>query len=179
MKKVGILALQGSFAEHGEMLQLCETDFVWVKTKENLKSITHLIIPGGESTTLLKLLNLFGLWADLESRVQHRDLQILGTCAGAILCEKLGMPIEIERNAYGAQQASCVTKLQSEVFPDLNGVFIRAPKIKIVETSHCNVSILAKKEEAPVMVEWENFIALSFHPELSKSVDIYKYFLAK
>lgn len=145
-KKVGILAIQGSFAEHGTMLKSMGVDFVWVKDKETLASITHLIIPGGESTTMRKLLGAYGMWKVLKDRIMGYGagdkgpgenpippnthpipLAVFGTCAGAIILADF-MDIEVERNAYGGQQESFITDLEFKR-GSFKGVFIRAPKI--------------------------------------------------
>jgi len=167
--KIGILALQGSFAEHAKMLESLQQDFTFIKSKQDLKNITHLIIPGGESTTLEKLLHQNDMWQSLE----NKKLKIFGTCAGAILCQKLGMDIEIQRNAYGAQQASFITDLESERFSNLQGVFIRAPKM-----INKKAKILATFKQDPVLLEQDRFLACSFHPELNQETRIHEYFLS-
>ena len=172
--KVGILALQGSFAEHGHVLKRLEVDFIWVRTLEELESVSHLIIPGGESTTMVKLLKMFDMWEVLKSRLESDDLKLFGTCAGAILCQYLGMDIEVERNAYGAQQGSFVGTLESEFFSEIPGTFIRAPKF-----SHhgASVKVLASHQDQPVLLEDGPFLAATFHPELTEENRIHKYFL--
>lgn len=187
MKKVGILALQGSFAEHGKVLERLGEDFVWVRCLDDLKDLTHLIVPGGESTTLTILLQEYGMWEEIQKKLENSKtgkeeklFKIFGTCAGAILCSKWGMDIEVERNAYGAQQESAVTILDSEKFSELEGVFIRAPRFK-VESARCkeqnSVRVLASWNEEPVFVEQGNFLAASFHPELTEDVRVHEYFL--
>ncbi len=131
-KKVGVLAIQGSFAEHGNVLRKMGVDFVWVRDLATLKGITHLIIPGGESTTMTKLLKEFGMWDFLQlairlrstnyaGQVNNKKLAILGTCAGAILISRLFSDVgfTVDRNAYGGQQSSFITKLESSGFTDL------------------------------------------------------------
>ena len=172
---IGILALQGSFAEHGAMLDRLGQEYVWVRSGDDLSGLTHLIIPGGESTTLLKLLKNSGMWSLIKKSVQRKELKIMGTCAGAILCEKLGMRIRVSRNAYGAQQSSFTADLDSSRFPGLRGVFIRAPKISV--RAHCNTPLLATYKDEPVMVEQDNFLVMSFHPELAGEERVYEYFL--
>ncbi len=175
--KVGILALQGSFAEHAQVLECLGVDFVLVRDKDTLESITHLIIPGGESTTMTKLLKQFGMWEAIQSAISHKQLTILGTCAGAILISKLfpDCGFTVERNAYGAQQGSFVSDLVSEIFPGLEGVFIRAPKIILKDDS--KLEVLASHGETPVLVKGEGFWAMSFHPELGEEVRIHQAFL--
>ncbi len=188
--KVGILALQGSFAEHEAVLRKLKQEFVLVKTKQDLKGLTHLIIPGGESTTLEKLLRKAGMWegiegrmihstgsgqANVECRIESKKLKIFGTCAGAIILAKLGMDIEIERNGYGSQQDSFEAELESEMFSELQGIFIRAPKFKVGKMG----IVLANFNDQPVLVEQDNFLVCSFHPELIGETRIHKYFLKK
>ncbi|MCF7812359.1 pyridoxal 5'-phosphate synthase glutaminase subunit PdxT [Candidatus Gracilibacteria bacterium] len=170
------MALQGSFAEHAEILQTIGADFSFVRCREDVQGLTHLIIPGGESSTLTKLLKDSGMWEEILKQVQDDTLQILGTCAGAILLEKLGMDLYCDRNGYGAQQESFLADLQSEKFPNLKGVFIRAPKFSRVGKKGINLATLQKE---PVMVEQGNFLALAFHPELVGETRIHEYFLKK
>lgn len=172
--KVGILALQGSFVEHENVLKKLEISYELVRTKEQLKNITHLIIPGGESTTMRKLLQSFDMWNDLVQRVRDGTLSVFGTCAGAILCQDFGFPIEVIRNGYGPQQESQKVSLQSKTFPQLEGVFIRAPKFK---NPGKNVEILAELDGEPVLLQYKNMLIASFHPELTKDVRVHQYFL--
>lgn len=171
--KVGILALQGSFVEHAQILQKLKVDFIYVRTKEDLQDLTHFIIPGGESTTLRKLLEAYRMWSVLESRIMNRELRVFGTCAGAILCQYLGLDVEICRNGFGAQQSSFIDSLDSEQFPELQGVFIRAPRFLSVGKG---VKVLATFQKEPVLVEQGSFLALSFHPELCDEMRIHEYF---
>ncbi len=174
--KVGILALQGSFAEHGAVLDKLETEYVWVRSLADLEGITHLIIPGGESGTMEKLLKEFGMWDLILKQVQDDKIRIFGTCAGAILCEKFGADITIDRNAYGAQQESFTTDLTSSKFKNLKGVFIRAPRIEKVGKS---VTVLASHKKEPVLVEDGNFLIGTFHPEILAETRIHEYFLRR
>ena len=175
MSKVGILALQGSFVEHSRILEKKGVEYRFIRTKDDLEDLTHLIIPGGESTTLRKLLEMYGMWKVLELRIKNQELRIMGTCAGAILCRYLGMDIEICRNGYGAQQSSFVADLDSKKFPNLEGVFIRAPRFI---SPGSKISILASYKNEPVLVEHGQFLAASFHPELSDELRVHEYFLS-
>jgi len=182
LKRVGILALQGSFVEHAEILKKLKQEFILVKTKQDLEDLTHLIIPGGESTTLEKLMRQNGMWEGIEGRmknvecrIESKKLKIFGTCAGAILCAKLGVDIEVDRNGYGAQKDSFEAELESEIFSELKGIFIRAPKFKVGKMS----IVLANFNDQPVLVEQDNFLVCSFHPELVGETRIHKYFLNK
>ena len=122
------------------------------------------------------LLNEYGMWDVIVRKVSDKSLQVFGTCAGAILCAGWGMGVEIDRNAYGAQQASFVGYLESENFFHLQGVFIRAPRFMAADVT-CNV--LAQFKDQPVLVEQSNFLAATFHPELTDDTRIHEYFLAK
>ncbi len=182
---VGVLALQGSIVEHVKMLKSLNIDFLSVRTKEELKSVSHLIIPGGESSTLQLLLEQKGMWEIFVKRTswipnQVRDdndvLKVMGTCAGAILCSRAGGKFEVERNGFGAQQESFRASLESEKFPKLEGVFIRAPRFQNIDSS---VIVLAKFKKEAVLIEDRNFLVMSFHPELSEEKRIYEYFLKK
>jgi len=171
---IGILALQGSFLEHGLVLKKLNKNFSFVKDKKSLEKITHLIIPGGESTTIFKLLDQTGMWKILEQKIKKNTISIFGTCAGAIICEKLGANFSIQRNAYGGQLSSFISDLNSKIFKNLKGVFIRAPKILVKKNQ---VKILAYFEKEPVLVHDKKFLAASFHPELNNEARIYEYFL--
>ena len=179
--KIGVLALQGSFAEHGEVLDLLEVEYRWVRSLQDLKNLTHLIIPGGESGTMEKLLKEFNMWEEI---VNAKNLKIFGTCAGAILCEKFGANIVIDRNAYGAQQESFTTDLTSPRFKNLKGVFIRAPRIEPLTSNSSprergEPKVLAYHKDEPVLVEDRNFLLATFHPEILAETRIHEYFLGR
>ncbi len=172
--RVGVLALQGSFAEHGQLLDEMRINFLFVRKKSDLEKVSYLIIPGGESTTMTKLLKAYDMWDEILHRIQRADLKIFGTCAGAILCERFGADFEIDRNAYGAQQDSFIDNLDSNVFSHLKGVFIRAPRFKHVGKS---AKVLASYKGEPVLIQSGNILAATFHPELSGEVRVHEYFL--
>jgi 5'-phosphate synthase pdxT subunit len=191
MKKVGVLSLQGDFAAHGEALAAAGAEPVYVRDPEQLASIDGLVIPGGESTTMLKLLRYEGWMEKLAAF--GREKPIFGTCAGAILLaaevsnptqESLGlMDIEVERNAYGRQVDSRVTSLDPE--PDfeqrtapgkLEAVFIRAPIIRRVSNG---ARVLARYAGDPVLVEQGRHLAATFHPELTGDRRVHELFLEK
>ena len=174
--KIGILALQGSFAEHAKILEKIGTEFLFVHTKLDLEEISKLIIPGGESTTLEKLLKKFEMWEEIQLKIKNEELKIMGTCAGAILCAKFGARWEVDRNGFGAQQSSFSTILNSEKFPDFRGVFIRAPRFEKINPA---VEILAKFQKDPVLLRGGNFLGASFHPEISGDPRVHEFFLEK
>ncbi len=173
---IGILALQGSIVEHVKMLELLNIDFIPVRTKEEMETLSHLIIPGGESSTLQLLLEQKGMWELFKLRLNNEELKVMGTCAGAILCSRAGGKFSVDRNGFGSQQESFIAFLESDIFPNLEGVFIRAPRFKKVETS---VKVLATFENEPVLIEDRNILVMSFHPELNSEKRIYKYFLER
>lgn len=187
--KVGILALQGDFREHETMLHKIGVETTLIKLPEHLKSISRLIIPGGESTTIGKLLSIYNLIKPIRERVK-KGMPIWGTCAGAILIAKYvsnGLPnqnslnlmnVTAKRNAFGSQLDSFETSLKIRHIGTvpLNVVFIRAP---ILESPGDNVEILAKIDgDKIVAVKQDKMIATCFHPELTNDTRFHKYFLS-
>jgi len=190
-KRVGVLALQGDFAAHGAALERAGAEPVFVRDKKQLGEIDGLVIPGGESTTMLKLLHYDGLMEPLARF--GREKPIFGTCAGAILLasevthpnqESLAlMDLEVERNGYGRQLDSRVTRIDPE--PEferrsgegrLEAVFIRAPIIRRVGAQ---AKVLARYQGDPVLVEQGRHLVATFHPELTKDSRVHALFLEK
>jgi 5'-phosphate synthase pdxT subunit len=183
---IGILALQGAVDPHGEKLKNLGIEFRLVKQPKDLIGLAGIILPGGESSTMLHLLKLRGLWEDLKTFVSEKPCW--GLCAGAILLANEvtspnqdslnAMDIGIVRNAYGRQNESFVSPLKpSSDWMDLEsieGVFIRAPKIK---RTGSQVKTLFTFEGEPVMVQEGNKLASTFHPELSESNKLHQYFV--
>lgn len=183
---VGVLALQGAFLEHEQVLKRLEIDFFEIRNLEDMnKAFDGLILPGGESTAMSKLLIELNLLEPLKERIME-GLPVLGTCAGLILLAQevsnqqvlnlSTMPIRVKRNAYGRQLGSFVTE---EIFHEKNRipmVFIRAPFITEVGEG---VKILAKVEENIVAAEYQNQIVTSFHPELTDQNIVHEYFIEK
>jgi pyridoxal 5'-phosphate synthase pdxT subunit len=177
---VGVLALQGDFEAHRKALEHAGAEAVEVRTKAELDSVDGLVIPGGESTTMLKLLRLENLFDDIREFGQTKP--IFGTCAGAILLarhvtnpeqESFGlMDIEVERNAYGRQLDSRVVKLDG----DVEAVFIRAP---IIRGTGPGVKVLKSYGGTPVLAEQGLHMVATFHPELSSNSSIHGLFLDK
>jgi pyridoxal 5'-phosphate synthase pdxT subunit len=191
MKKVGVLALQGDFAAHGAALERAGAEPVYVRHPEQLADVDGLIIPGGESTTMLKLLR-FENWLGPLAEFGRRK-PTFGTCAGAILMaervanpeqESLGlMDVDVERNAYGRQVDSRVVELepapefQQRTSPGaLEAVFIRAPIIRRVGAG---AKVLARYNGDPVLVEQGRHLAATFHPELTGDSRVHRLFLEK
>lgn len=181
--RIGILALQGDFEAHRKALARAGAEGFEVRTAGELQQAEGLILPGGESTTMLKLLREEGLWELL--REFGRSRPVFGTCAGAILLaskvthpeqESLGlMDLEVERNAYGRQLHSHVARVESEDGP-LEAVFIRAP---IIRRTGPGVRVLARYNGDPVLVEQGLHLAATFHPELTSEDRIHRWFVEK
>ena len=191
MKKVGVLALQGDFAAHAEALKRAGAEPVLVRDREQLAGLDGLVIPGGESTTMLKLMHYDGLMEAIAEFGRRKPL--FGTCAGAILMarevsspaqESLQlMDIEVERNAYGRQIDSRVAEISPEsdferrTAPGkLEAVFIRAPIIRRVGQGG---KVLASYQGDPVLVEQGRHLVATFHPELTKDLRVHELFLEK
>jgi 5'-phosphate synthase pdxT subunit len=180
--KVGVLALQGDFAAHRRRLEELGAEVVEVRKPEQLDQIDGLVIPGGESSTFLKLLGEYG-FEKLNDFVHSKP--VFGTCAGSILLAKdvenpsqqglNAIDITVRRNAYGRQIDSAIltlaTKLGSE---PLEQVYIRAPRIERVGPS---VEVLAEREGYPVLVRQGKVMASTFHPELSEDPRVHAEFL--
>ena len=179
--RIGVLALQGDFDAHRNALERAGAQAVEVRTAGDLNSIDGLVIPGGESTTMLKLLDLEGLSEPL--RKFGREKPVFGTCAGAILLasevlnpeqESLGlMDLTVERNGYGRQIDSRIAKIDFNGEP-AEAVFIRAPVIRRVGSQS---KVLATYLDAPVLVEQGKHLVATFHPELTADPRIHKRFL--
>ena len=181
---VGVLALQGAFLEHEKMLEKLNVDFIEIRKKEDLKiHIDGLILPGGESTTIGKLLKDLDIYEDLKLMIQQ-GLPTFGTCAGMILLAKklynddtvhLGvMDIEVKRNAYGRQLGSFVVNQNFQNMGVIPMVFIRAPYIQSVKA---NVEVLCVFNDNIVCARQDNIIVTSFHPELTSSTKVHEYFI--
>jgi 5'-phosphate synthase pdxT subunit len=185
-KKVGVLALQGDVEKHVAMLNECGSDAILVRSKEDLCRLSGLIIPGGESTTIGKLLVRFELFSPIQELLQ-KGLPVYGTCAGLILLAReivgLDQPsfafldITVARNAYGSQVESFEADISVPCVGEkpVRGVFIRAP---IIERAGESVQVLARFEDAPVLVQQKKILGGTFHPELTDDLRIHQYFLS-
>ena len=186
-KPVGILAIQGDFAMHAKMLDRIGTPRRLVKHARELDEVGGLIIPGGESTTMLKFFANEGM-GDAVKEFAASGRPVFGTCAGAILLardvlnppqERLGLlDISIERNAYGRQVDSSIRPGACPELADhpVEMVFIRAPIIRRVGDG---VRVLGRSDDLPVLVEQDGILAATFHPELTEDETIHRYFLGK
>src|ERR671928_853126 len=164
--KIGVLAVQGNFREHASMLRRLGADVVEVRLPEQLEGLDGLVVPGGESTTFMRLMRLYGLDEALRSFAGP----VFGTCAGMIVLDRnhLGaVDLEVDRNAYGRQVASFEADLavRDEAEP-LRGVFIRAPRVR---EAGPDVEVLAELDGQPVLLRQGRFILASFHPELTET----------
>ncbi len=179
--KIGVLALQGSIKEHIRMLEKCSVKALAVKSPSDLDSVSGLIIPGGESTTIGKLMKLY----KLDKAIKNKNIPIYGTCAGAILLAKdiVGekipklelMDISVKRNDYGRQIDSFETDLNILDFEkSFKGIFIRAP---VIDSIHDGVKVLAEFNNKPVMVQQGNLLVSTFHPELTNDKRVHEYFI--
>lgn len=181
MKTVGVLALQGDFEAHRKAIESVEGRAVEVRTATQLDACDGLIIPGGESTTMLKLLDMEGLIDPLRQFAAAKP--IFGTCAGAILlAHSVSNPtqpsldildIDVERNAYGRQIDSRVAHVETEE-GGMEAVFIRAP---IIRRAGPNTRVLATYLDNPVWVQQGRHMATTFHPELSNTAAVHRRFL--
>ena len=166
--RIGVLASQGDFAAHVEMLRSLDAEPVEVRTAEELRDLDGLIIPGGESTTITKAIERDGLEPAIRAHAD-RGLPILGTCAGMIVCDRehLGLvDATARRNAFGRQIASFEVELEvGGLGPDpMRAVFIRAPWI---DEHGPKVEVLASVDECPVVVRQGQILLCAFHPELT------------
>jgi 5'-phosphate synthase pdxT subunit len=182
--KIGIVAIQGDYQAHARVLERLGVSYTFVRTPADLAGLAGVILPGGESTTHLKVMTEEGLFAALQ-KFAAADGAFFGTCAGTILLAKrvhgpaqasLGLlDASVLRNGYGRQLASDVhwgkTKLREQL---LEMVFIRAP---IIESVGAAVEILAEDAGHPVLVREGKILAATFHPELSDDTAVHEYFV--
>ena len=173
----GVLALQGGFARHIEMLKALGVETLEVRSPEDLGRCGALIIPGGESTAMKRQIRFAGMEEPLKTFISQNP--VFGTCAGLILLSDYGfMNIQVERNAYGRQSESfsqmLEVKFPSEKKKQINGIFIRAPRI--MEHSP-DVEVFSAIGDHPVFVRQGQLLAASFHPELSSDTSIHEYFI--
>jgi 5'-phosphate synthase pdxT subunit len=185
--KVGVLALQGDVREHINCLTNCGVEAVAVRRAAEIQSIDALVLPGGESTTISQLSEVFGVFQLIKDRIAS-GMPVYGSCAGMILlAEEIldakvgqksfgGLEITVRRNAFGRQVASFESDIE---FADgsndlMRAVFIRAPWVEKVSES---IQILASVDSHPVAVRSRTALATSFHPELSGDDRIHRYFI--
>ena len=184
MNGYGVLALQGDFAAHAAALRSLGAEVAEVRHAAELDGLAGLVIPGGESTTLLRLMD-DEPWFDALRAFHARGGRFFGTCAGAILLarqvlgpaqESLGLvDAAVERNAFGRQRESFATRLDVPTLPgEIEAIFIRAPRIRSVGP---RVEVLARLGDEPVLIRDGRVLAATFHPELTGDARLHRLFL--
>ena len=182
--KIGVLAVQGAFAEHRQILEKLGVESFEIRQLRDLEqNFDGLILPGGESTVQGKLLHDLGLFEPLRERIES-GFPTFGTCAGLILlADKLSndghtyfatTPVTVERNAYGRQLGSFYTEENFDGIGKIPMTFIRAP---LIQRASQNVQILATVQNQIVAVRYRNQLAISFHPELNSDLRVHQYFV--
>ena len=185
MTKIGILALQGAFAEHEQVLNSLSAQTVQIRNRQDWEAhsdLDGLILPGGESTVMGKLLHDLDLFEPIKAKIE-KGLPVFGTCAGLILLAKTivgdqtkhlaSMDISVARNAYGRQLGSFVTNADFKGIGEIPMVFIRGP---IIETVGPEVQVLSQVKGAIVAAKEKNMLVTSFHPELTGDTRVHAYF---
>ncbi|WP_294703714.1 pyridoxal 5'-phosphate synthase glutaminase subunit PdxT [uncultured Fusobacterium sp.] len=182
--KIGILALQGAFLEHKKILDKLGITSIYIKEKSQLEEIDGIILPGGESTAMGKLMREFDLLEPLKEKIIN-GIPVFGTCSGLILLAKklanddtvhLGvMDIVVKRNGYGRQLGSfqCLGSIKG-IEKKIEMVFIRAPYVEVVGEG---VEVIGEVEGKIIAVKEKNMLGISFHPELTEDTTLHKYFL--
>jgi pyridoxal 5'-phosphate synthase pdxT subunit len=172
--RIGVLAVQGNFREHVQMLGRLGVETVEVRKPGQLEGLDGLVIPGGESTTFTRLMALYGL----DEAIRRFEAPIFGTCAGMIVLDRdhLGLvDVAVRRNAFGRQVASFETDLAVAGFDDpVRAVFIRAPWVEVVGP---NIEVLAEVDGHPVLAREGRFLVAAFHPELTDDTRLHELFL--
>ena len=185
MRTIGVLALQGDFEKHIFALHSSGANTIEIRTPEQLKKCDGLIIPGGESTTLTKLISLYDFYKPLVAF--GKKYPIMGTCAGLIMLstfvdDERVTPLRLidavtSRNAYGRQIDSFTTPVEFKgIAGQFSAYFIRAPKIKEIGK---DTNVLAMYQNTPIAIANKNILAMSFHPELGNDYRIHKMFIEK
>jgi 5'-phosphate synthase pdxT subunit len=171
---IGVVALQGAFREHADVLRRLGADVREVRLPEEVDGLDGLVVPGGESTTIMKLAAQYGL----DDAIREFRGAVLGTCAGMIVLDRnhLGLAdLEVDRNAYGRQVASfeADVALHADDRP-LHGVFIRAPRVRELGD---DVDVLGALDGEPVLVRDGRYLLASFHPELTDDARVHELFI--
>jgi len=185
--KVGVLALQGDVREHIDSLLTCEVEAVPVRRASEIESIDALVLPGGESTTIAQLAEVFGIFDLIKNKINN-GMPVYGSCAGMILLADQildakqgqksfgGLDITVRRNAFGRQVDSFESDIAFDDGSDhlIRAVFIRAPWVEKVSDT---VQVLASIDSHPVAVRSKTALATSFHPEITGDNRIHRYFI--
>jgi pyridoxal 5'-phosphate synthase pdxT subunit len=182
--RIGVLALQGDFERHLAAFRELDVPATEVRVPEDLQGLSGLVLPGGESTAMLKLMEGTGMEDAIRS-FHERGGALFGTCAGLILiADRVTQPeqrslhlldVDVERNAYGRQADSFEADLKTSIDQEpLRGVFIRAPRM----TRHgASVEVLARADGEAVLVRQGNVLAATFHPEMTADLRVHRYFV--
>jgi pyridoxal 5'-phosphate synthase pdxT subunit len=172
--RIGVLALQGNFREHVQMLRRLDMTAVEIRKPEALADLDGLVIPGGESTTFMRLMGLYGL----DDALRSFERPVFGTCAGMIVLDRNHLDLvdlSVRRNAFGRQLASFETDLDvTGLDSPIRAVFIRAPWVEDVGP---NVDVLAEVDGRPVLARDGRFLVAAFHPELTDDTRLHEQFL--
>ncbi len=190
---LGVIGYQGAITEHFSILKNAfdytktKGSVVNIKKKDDLKNINGIIIPGGESTTISKLLIKNGLYDEILRRIGENSIAIMGTCAGCVLLSSeladkndeiqllSAMKMKVRRNAFGRQKESFEKMINIKNFSEpYNAIFIRAP---VIERVWGDCKIICKFDDSIVMAQQNNLLGLSFHPELTNDIRIHEYFI--
>jgi len=190
---IGIIGIQGAVSEHINIMKKAlkdkklEGEVLEIKNESQIDNIQGLIIPGGESTTISRIIYKSGLYHKIQNKIKNNELAVMGTCAGCVILSKhiidntkdvknlKVMDIQVQRNFFGRQKQSFEKKIEIKGFKKpYNAVFIRAP---VITKADGKCKILSVVDEKIVMVQQEKMLALSFHPELTDDLRIHKYFL--
>jgi len=190
---IGVIGIQGAISEHVNIMQKAlkinqrAGEVFVVKQPMDIEKLDALIIPGGESTTISRILYRSGLYDIIKFRILENNISIMGTCAGCVLLASKvigdskdikqlnAMNIEVKRNAFGRQKESFEQNINIKSFSKpYNAVFIRAP---VIEKVGNNCEVLGKIDKKIVMARQDKFLASSFHPELTGDLRVHKYFL--
>ena len=184
MHTVGILSLQGAFNKHAQVLERLKVDYCYVKYPTDLINCKSLIIPGGESSSLTKLMLKNNLYDYLRDFAENKP--VFGTCAGLIILSKIDtglvkglgiLDINIERNGWGSQINSFKQNVSAPNICNskINAVFIRAPRIAKVNDK--NIKILSSLNDEPILLQKKKCLGATFHPELTSNLTLHKYFI--
>lgn len=182
--KIGVLALQGAFIEHLDILGRLGAETKEIRKRADFAGLDGLVLPGGESTAIAKLARGLGLFSDIRDAIKE-GMPVLGTCAGMILLAKrvIGgdpgsfgvMDITARRNAYGRQLGSFSTVSGFGGMGNIPMTFIRAP---VIESASADVEILSQVEGKIVAARQKNMLAVAFHPELAEDTAVHRYFMS-
>ncbi|SHH39245.1 pyridoxal 5'-phosphate synthase glutaminase subunit PdxT [Thermosipho atlanticus] len=182
--KIGVSGIQGDFREHKAVLERMGIEALVVKKPEELDLVDGLIIPGGESTTMIRIMKMIGFYEVLKNKIEN-NFPVFGTCAGMIVLSKevvnfkqdslKAIDIKVERNAYGRQVDSFETDVYIKDFDKpFRAIFIRAPKV--IEYGK-DVEVLSEYDSSPILLRQGNILVASFHPELTVDTRIHEYFV--